>query len=181
MNTQGTEMNGLADAGMLRDSFRESMRRLAGGVSVITTGEAEGRTGLTVTSLTALSMEPPSLMFCINRSASALPVLLESRSFGVNIVGSRHEAIADRFTGRDGTRGAARYAGGDWIQLRSGAPILSDAFVAIDCQVDEVLERHSHCIVIGRVIDVRLGEGEDVLCYWERGFHTMARAVHGQT
>ncbi len=161
----------------IRDRFRESMRRLVGGVSVITVGTGTQRTGLTVTSLSALSLEPPSVVFCVNRSASALALLLEQRSFGVNMLGARHRELAGRFAGQGGIKGEARYEGGDWIALKTGAPILSDACVALDCEVEEMLDRHSHFIVIGRALAVRLGEEDDALCYWRRDFHTLAHAA----
>lgn len=161
----------------IQERFRESMRRLVGGVSVITVGAGALRTGLTVTSLSALSLDPPSVVFCVNRGASALPVLRQQRSFGVNMLGARHRELAGRFAGQGGVKGEARYHGGDWIALKTGAPILSDACVALDCEVEEMLDRHSHFIVIGRALAVRLGEDGDALCYWHRDFHTLAHAA----
>ncbi len=160
----------------IQASFRDSMRHLVGGVSVITVGRGEERTGLTVTSLTALSVEPPRVIFCINASASSHPVLRRCGVFGVNLLGRRYAAVADRFAGRGGLKGADRYQGGEWIELRTGAPILADASVALDCEVEEILERHSHTIVIGKVVELRVGDGSDALCYWRRGFHSVSGA-----
>jgi flavin reductase (DIM6/NTAB) family NADH-FMN oxidoreductase RutF len=151
--------------------FRSAMRWLASGVSVVTAGTGEERTGMTVASLASLSVEPPSLLVCVNRASSTWPVLQRHWSFAVNILRASHRGIAERFSGRESLKGAARYTGADWTTLASGSPILSDALAAIDCEIEEVLERHSHAIVIGRVLAVHLGEATEALTYW-RGDYT---------
>jgi flavin reductase (DIM6/NTAB) family NADH-FMN oxidoreductase RutF len=76
--------------------------------------------------------------------------------FGVSILTSDQLHIAERFAGKDGLKGADRFATSRWITRISGAPLLADALAAIDCEVEETIERHSHAIVIGRVLDVRV-------------------------
>ena len=165
----------------LEHLFRSGMRELAGGVSVITVGEGEDRTGLTATSVTSLSAEPPSLLVCVNRSASAFASLGRHGAFGVNLLRPRHAAIAERFAGRGGLKGAARYADASWIRLATGAPILEDALAAFDCEVEEMIERHSHAIVIGKVLEVRLAEDADALVYWRGGFESLGDEAKGWT
>jgi len=148
------------------EGFRLAMRQLAGGVSLVTTGRGADRNGLTATSVTSLSMQPASLLVCINRDCSVLPVLRDHGAFGVNLLGAAHRELADRFAGRHGLRGAERYAGVDWIELVTGAPLLADALAAIDCTVDSVIDWHSHALVIGRVAAVHLGGGPQALVYW---------------
>ena len=152
--------------------FRQAMRRLAGGVGVITVGTGEDRTGLTATSVTALSAEPPRLLVCINRSASAWPLLTEYGSFGVNLLDSNQQDLADRFAGKSGEKGPARFTGTRWKSLVTGAPLLEGALAAIDCTVEEVIERHSHAIVIGRIEAVDLGNWSDPLLYWSGLYRT---------
>jgi flavin reductase (DIM6/NTAB) family NADH-FMN oxidoreductase RutF len=141
------------------------MRRLVGGVSVITAGRGEARTGLTVTSAHSLSVDPPSMLVCVNRNASTWPVIRREGHFCVNILDARHQHIADRFTGRGGVKGAERYEGALWRQFATGALGLEDALAVIDCAVEEIIERHSHGIVIGRVESVHLGGGGEALIY----------------
>ncbi|SDR34698.1 NADH-FMN oxidoreductase RutF, flavin reductase (DIM6/NTAB) family [Rhizobiales bacterium GAS113] len=160
----------LAQAQPLQELFRSAMRGLAGGVSVITVGTDEERTGLTATSVSSLSVEPPSLIVSVNRNSSSWSTLKRHGSFAVNILQARHAAIAERFSGRGGLKGAARYAGASWITLATGAPILEDAVAAFDCEVEEMIERHSHAIVIGKVVAVRLAEEAEPLIYWRGGY-----------
>src|SRR5579862_3482513 len=139
-------------------AFRHAMREFASGVALVTTGRGAQRTGCTATSLCSLSLDPPSLIVCVARVSSTLAAIRASRSFGINILASAHEDLADRFAGRGGVRGAARFAGAEWTTLATGAPLLLGALAHIDCAIDEVLERHTHAILIGRVAAVsRLG------------------------
>lgn len=154
-------------------NFRVALRHLAGGVSVITTGQGADRTGLTVTSLSSLSAEPPTVMFGLNLSSSSFPVLARHRSFGVNFLNATQKQIADRFAGRGGEKGEARYAGASWSEGVTGAPLLDGALAALDCEVEELIERHSHAIVIGRVREVRLGGDDAALVYWRGDYERL--------
>jgi len=155
------------------NSLRHAMRQVAGGVSVITVGTGADRTGLTVTSATALSLEPPTLIVCVNRAASAWPVLQRYGHFCMNVLGAHHGAVAERFAGRNGAKGPSRYADAAWRVLDTGAPMLADAVAAIDCDVEEAIERHSHAIVLGRVRAVAIGAGEPLI-YARGGYGAFA-------
>lgn len=148
-------------------ALKAAMRRLAGGVSVITAGAGEARTGLTVTSAASLSMNSPAMLICVNREASAWPVISRERRYAVNILGAQHQHVADRFAGRGGVKGAARYEGARWRRLASGVFGLEDALAVIDCAVEDIIERHSHGIIIGAVRAVHLGEHAEGLVYAE--------------
>ncbi|WP_341992128.1 flavin reductase family protein [Azorhizobium sp. AG788] len=162
-----------ADAGLSQD-YRNAMRHLAGAVSILTVGEGESRTGLTASSLTSFSVDPPTLLICINRSSSARPELLRGGVFAVNVLRPEQQALAEQFAGLGGLHGAARFTGGHWTTLATGAPVLDDALASFDCRLEEVIERHSHMIVLGRVVATRLSEHAEPLLYWSRGFRRLA-------
>lgn len=153
-------------------SLKEALRQLAGGVSIITTGIDDERTGATVTSATALSLHPPRMLVSLNKTSSTWPVLQKNGSFAVNVVGARHQQLANQFAGVGGLKGAERYDGADWISLVSGAPVLADAVAAIDCELEEAIERHSHVLIIGRVLAVHSNDGVS-LAYLNGGYHRL--------
>ena len=156
-------------AALVRDTssdFRAAMRQLAGGVAVVTVGHGEDRAGLTATSISSLSADPPTIMFGLNLASSSFPVLRRHRSFGVNFLTATQKQVADRFAGRNGAKGAARYADADWSTGITGAPLLAGALATLDCELEELIERHSHAIVIGRVREVRSGRNDAALVYW---------------
>ena len=146
--------------------FRGAMRHLTGGVSVITAGRGRDITGMTVTSVTSLSVEPPTLLVSINRDASSFPLIKRHGAFGVNILNADQLDIAERFAGKGGLKGAERFAGSDWVTAVSGVPLLRDALASLDCEVEEIIERLSHGIVIGRVRDIKSSTRNAALAYW---------------
>jgi flavin reductase (DIM6/NTAB) family NADH-FMN oxidoreductase RutF len=146
--------------------FRGAMRHLTGGVSVITAGRGKDITGMTVTSVSSFSVDPPTLIVSINRDASSFPLIRRHGAFGVNILAADQLEIAERFAGKGGLKGADRFAGARWVTAVSGVPLLVGALSAVDCEVEEIFERHSHGIVIGRVRDVRNSTRNAALAYW---------------
>jgi flavin reductase (DIM6/NTAB) family NADH-FMN oxidoreductase RutF len=147
--------------------FRGAMRQLTGGVSVITAGRGKDISGMTVTSVSSLSLEPAALIVSINREASSWPLVKRHGFFGVHILTSDQIDIAERFTGKGGLKGAARFAGAEWVTRASGVPLLVGALAAIDCEVEDIIERHSHAIVIGRVLALQLSTRTAALAYWQ--------------
>ena len=158
----GTPQQSLASSSV---SLRDAMRYSAGGVSVITAGVGGDRTGLTVTSAASLSIEPPIMIVCVNRSASAWPVIQEYRHFCVNVLRDTQRHIAERFAGRDGVKGPDRYAGSSWMMLATQASVLVDALASIDCEVEDLIEKYSHAIVVGRAQALRVGSNGKPLVY----------------
>jgi flavin reductase (DIM6/NTAB) family NADH-FMN oxidoreductase RutF len=154
------------DSGVSQNDFRSAMRQLTGGVSVITAGRGRDISGMTVTSVSSLSVDPPALIVSVNRAAPSLSLVRRYGFFGVNILTSDQLDIAERFTGKDGLKGAERFAGAEWTMRASGVPLLVGALAAIDCEVEEVIERHSHAIIIGRVLDVEVSARRAALAYW---------------
>jgi flavin reductase (DIM6/NTAB) family NADH-FMN oxidoreductase RutF len=154
--------------------LRDAMRHVAGGVSVITAGIGDDRTGLTVTSAISLSLDPPTMIVCVNRGASSWPVIQKHRHFCVNFLTSAHREVAEHFAGRGGIKGPDRYAGASWTTLVTQASVLTGAVAAVDCTVEEFIERHSHAIVIGEVKAVQVNGGEP-LVYGHGRYGTFAQ------
>lgn len=146
--------------------FRSAMRHLTGGVSVITAGRGGEITGMTVTSVASLAVDPPTLLVSVNRDASSFPLIKRLGAFGVNILTADQLDIAERFAGKAGLKGADRFVGAKWIAGVSGTPLLVGALAALDCEVEEIIERHSHGIVIGRVREIRNSDRNAALAYW---------------
>ncbi|WP_315778074.1 MULTISPECIES: flavin reductase family protein [unclassified Bradyrhizobium] len=160
----------MPDATALQPDFRSAMRQLVGGVSVITVGRGDDVTGMTVSSLASLSIEPPSVIVSLNRNASSWPILQRERVFGANLLAADQIGVAERFSGKGGLRGAERFAGAEWRKHVTGVPLLVGALAALDCEVEEIIERHSHGIVIGRVVHVEVAPQAAALAYWHGGY-----------
>ncbi|MEH2614038.1 flavin reductase family protein [Bradyrhizobium sp. AZCC 1693] len=155
------------DSEVSSGDFRSAMRQLTGGVSVITAGRGRDISGMTVTSVSSLSVDPPALIVSINRESSSWPLVKRYGFFGVNILTSDQIDIAERFTGKGGLKGVDRFAGARWMTCASGVPLLVGALAAIDCEVEDVVERHSHAIIIGRILNVEVSARTAALAYWQ--------------
>lgn len=153
--------------------FRDAMRAFVGACSVITVGDGEEATGLVVTSGISLSAEPPLILACVNRTSSSLPLLASYGRFGWSSLGAAHQAVAERFSGFGGVRGAARYDGSEWETAVTGARLLVGAPTAFDCTVEEMIERATHSILIGRVRAVRSAPGQGALIYWNGAYRAL--------
>jgi flavin reductase (DIM6/NTAB) family NADH-FMN oxidoreductase RutF len=150
--------------------FRDAMRHLTGGVSVITVGRGLDISGMTVTSVSSLAIDPPTLIVSINRQSSSWPLLQRYGSFGVNILNADQVDVAERFSGSNGLKGIDRFAGTEWARGVSGVPLLVGALAAIDCKVDEIVERHSHAVVFGRVLNLQQSARKAGLAYWQGNY-----------
>lgn len=143
--------------------FRLAMRRLAAAVSVITTKKDGEWAGLAATSVSSLSMDPPSLLVCINKSATIRSLLKTGQPFAVNLLGQDHSHISTAFGGA--AKGRERFNTGDWAEGGSGVPTLRDAIAVVECEVDGEIDYGSHTIVIGRVTRSSLSQAEEPLIY----------------
>jgi flavin reductase (DIM6/NTAB) family NADH-FMN oxidoreductase RutF len=132
---------------------------------VVTSGAGPRRTGATVTTAHSLSLEPEAMVVSLNVSSSTYAEVVECGFFCVNVLAADQQDVAERFSGRGGLKGADRYAGAGWRPLRSGALALADALANVDCEVEEILLRHSHALIIGRVCAVEIGGAVDGLVY----------------
>jgi flavin reductase len=150
--------------------FREAMSRLGAAVHVVTTAGPGGKSGFTATAVCSVSDAPPTLLVCLNRTSRGGPILRENMVFCINTLGADSEAVADLFAGRTGVASADRFAGGSWMTLTTGAPVLTEAVIAFDCRVIEIRAVASHNVIFGAVVDIRLGPPGPALVYHERAY-----------
>jgi flavin reductase (DIM6/NTAB) family NADH-FMN oxidoreductase RutF len=159
-------------AGASARGFPEALRRLPRGVSVLTFGERE-HFGLTATSVSSLSREPPTILVSVDLSAPVSRDFLRSPSFGVSVLAAGHDALADRFSlGAPITEGE-RLGDDIWVSPESGVPLLADAVAAFDCERDDVMECHGHAIVVGSVRGVRAPGQSSALVYWRGTYNQL--------
>ena len=158
----------------LVEIFKRAMGLFAGAVTVITAGRNAEARGLTATAVCSVSIAPPTLLVCVNRSGEAGDAIARAGSFCVNILAAENQGVADRFAGRHGLVGAEKFAGESWSSLHTGAPALDGALVNIDCRVAESVEAYTHTVFFGTVMQVRLGSAEAPLVHFDRAYRSLA-------
>jgi flavin reductase len=143
--------------------FRRAMSKLAGGVAIVATGADASRRGLTVSSVTSLCMDPPCLLVGINSNSETHEAILANGSFAVSLLGSGQQELALRFAGRDGAKGANRFATAPWDQGRLDVPVLRDAIGWLECVLYQHQAVGTHGIFIGRIVATREGDGDPLV------------------
>lgn len=133
------------------DDFRAAMRNLASGIALATTLEDGMPRGMTITALTSVSAEPPSVLIGINARASCHDAFLRSGIFGVSLLQDAQRGIAMRFAGMTGIAIEDRFNGVDWHSRITGAPLLNDALATLDCRIIERFCVGTHSLFVGRV------------------------------
>jgi flavin reductase (DIM6/NTAB) family NADH-FMN oxidoreductase RutF len=129
-------------------AFRAAMRQTASPVSIVTARDAFGPRGLVATSVVSASMQPPTILYCVNKDSSFHPVLQKGLPFCVSLLSSDDEPVARHF---GLSKGRERFSRGDWSSLDTEVPWLRTAQAAIFGTISAIIDWHTHTIVCGRV------------------------------
>lgn len=154
------------------DLFRSVLGRFASGVTILTVRDAEGRDhGMTVSAFASLSLSPPLVLACIDRTASMQTHLAPGTWFVVNILSSTQEALSRRFANMEA---GARFDGIGYERSPHGAAVLDDVLAHIDCRVFARQEVGDHVLVIGEVEHAATRDDRPLL-YYRGGYAQLER------
>ena len=134
------------------DEFRQMMRLYPAAVTIITTGTAPDRAGLTATAVMSLSADPVRIVCAINRATHTYRKIVENKSFSVNTLAHGQVRLAKAFAGYTALSGEARFHDEDWTTLVSGVPVLKGAVLTLDCELTGDIDTGSHALIIGHVL-----------------------------
>ena len=128
--------------------FRECMGRFPSGVVIATTVDKEGkRWGFTASAFSSLSLDPPLILVCLDLRAESHPVFISANKFAVNILRPEHEKVAMRFA----SKGGDKFSGGEFKAGKLGMPILPNALVSLECNMNAKYEMGDHTILVGLI------------------------------
>jgi flavin reductase (DIM6/NTAB) family NADH-FMN oxidoreductase RutF len=153
------------------DAFRAVMGRFATGVTVVTATDAEGRDrGMTVSAFASVSLQPPLVVMCIDKTASMHDALTTAQYFAVNILASTQEAIARRFA----STGAQQFEGIGYRTGESGVPVLNDVLAFVECRHISSTGAGDHTIIVGETVEASMRDARPLL-YYRGGFAQLER------
>ena len=139
--------------------FRQGIQQLAGGVTVVTSGDDDGAWyGVTTTSVCALSADPPTLIACVRRRSRIGQQLGRTRRFCVNLLSQEQRTVAEAFAGQRSLDTDA-FRHGQWVSGTTGSPVLTDGLASFECGVDLIYGYPTQVVVIGSVQQVRHAAG----------------------
>ncbi len=137
-------------------AMRRTMGRFLSGVAVVTTQHEGEQFGMTINSLTSISLEPPILMISLNFNTRTGDALLASGSFAISILGVKQEAVARQFA----VRGGARFEAGAFDTTEGGLLVIAGALAQAECRVANQYDVGDHQVFFGEVVSSRFRDGE---------------------
>ncbi|HEU5322547.1 MAG TPA: flavin reductase family protein [Methylomirabilota bacterium] len=148
-----------------RDEFRAVMGRFATGVTIVTTRLGDELHGMTANAVSAVSLDPPLVLVCIDRSADSHDIVDASGIFALSILGREQYELSRRFAVKEGS--AAHQLGGvPYHAGATGAPVIDGSLAYLDCRIVGRYPGGDHTIFVGEVVDAgRLDGGEPLVFY----------------
>ncbi len=129
-------------------TFRDTMGQFLTGVTIVTAAAPDGTpVGLTVNSFTSVSLDPPLVLFCIDKKAGSYEGMVNAEGYAVHILGGDQVDLANRFA----AKGVDRFAGLNYTRGLCGAPILPGAMALLECRTVQRVDAGDHTILIGQV------------------------------
>jgi flavin reductase (DIM6/NTAB) family NADH-FMN oxidoreductase RutF len=154
-----------ASLGVTPDEFRRACGRFATGVTIATVLDAQGTPhGLTVSSFTSVSLEPPLILICLGHAVTIVDSFRAATHFGVNVLSATQQDLSDRFA----RKGQDRFNGLPWTPGETGVPLLPGALAAIECAVEQRVTSGDHDILIGRMVRAQVVDGEPLVYFGSR-------------
>jgi flavin reductase len=154
-----------------KQDYRDAMARLGAAVNIVTTDGPQGRAGFTATAVCSVTDEPPTLLVCLNRSASVYPVFKANGTLCVNTLSSEHKTLSNVFGGK--TDMGERFAAARWSTLVTGSPALDGAVVSFDCRIAAVNTVGTHDVILCEVVAIERQDDVHGLVYFNRGYHDL--------
>lgn len=153
-----------------KKNFRESMSRLTGAVSIVKTEVDNREWGLTISSCTSISMDPPLLMVSLASNVTSAHSIEKSKKFSVYILNKQQKDLAIF-----GSQASTSKFLDEFIKTSNDQTnILKDSLAKIDCSLYKSVPAGDHTMFLGLVENVELGELKNPLVYFDRGFNTIS-------
>lgn len=148
------------------EEFKAAMSAWATGVTIVTSRAGDRVHGMTVSDFCGVSLEPPLVLVCADKSSNTLEVIEKGRVFAVNVLAAHQDALSNRFASRREEH--RRFEGLDWTQLATGAPVLPGAAATFDCRLEAAHDAGDHVIYVGRVESVAVRDAAPLVYYGGR-------------
>lgn len=140
--------------------LRAALGRFATGVAVVTTRGPDGKLeGVTANSFSAVSLDPPIVLWSLKRNAPSLPRFVEAGAFAVNVLSASQRDLSRHFA----TPNHDKFATVRHLEGRAGCPLLEETLASFECSAESLVEGGDHVIFLGRVQRARYRDGEPLI------------------
>ncbi len=160
-----SEGSGGRIAPVTSEEFRHACGRFATGVTIASVLDAEGMPhGLTVSSFTSVSLDPPLISICLGHAVTVIDIFRASPYFGINVLALNQRELSERFA----RKGQDRFNGLKWERGKTGVPLIPGVLAAIECSVVQRITAGDHDIFVAEMVAARVNEGEPLIHFASR-------------
>jgi flavin reductase (DIM6/NTAB) family NADH-FMN oxidoreductase RutF len=153
-------------------AFRQALGSFPTGVAVVTTAEpGHHPIGITVNSFTSVSLDPPLVLWCLDRKSDRFERFTSAKTFTVSVLGTAHEEVSARLA----KPGAHALDGIALLPTKSGPPALADALAIFECAFESLHDGGDHAILLGRVVRFERRDAGAPLVFFRGGYGALAR------
>jgi flavin reductase (DIM6/NTAB) family NADH-FMN oxidoreductase RutF len=147
------------------EEFRRACGRFSTGVAIASVMDSQGAPhGLTVSSFTSVSLDPPLILICLGHEVTSIDIFRKASHFAINILAEDQRDLSTRFA----RKGHDRFDGLEWRRGESGAPLLAGVLAEIECALYQRVPAGDHDILIGEMLSVRVHRGEPLVYFASR-------------
>ena len=154
-------------------AFRDALGRFATGVCVVTAVDGPERViGMTVNSFSAVSLEPPLVLWAIQRDSDRFHAFENAGGFGISVLSHEQEALSTRFAQKDDY-----YLSPDSYRLGGGGQaVLNQCICSFECRTWQLVEGGDHIIMIGEVMEMDTGAGDEPLLFYGGQYRGLSKS-----
>ena len=149
--------------------FKIAMSHFASGVTIVTTEHGAKPYGMTVASFASLSLHPPLVLICIEKSVKTHDAIVGAGKFGVSILGHGQAEISGRFA----SKSEDKFSGVKVQRGELGVPLIAGALCSLECRIHDQFPGGDHTIFVGEVVSAHVAEGPP-LVYFRSGYHALS-------
>jgi flavin reductase (DIM6/NTAB) family NADH-FMN oxidoreductase RutF len=148
--------------------LRRAFGNFPTGVTVVTAAPRGTPVGMTVGSFFSVSLDPPLVGLCADKSSGSWTAMAPARRFAVNFLAADQVEVSNRFASKSDDK----FDGIDWRPASTGSPLLPDVIGWVDCVTEQTVDSGDHWIIIGRVTDMAIEREADPLVFFRGGYGT---------
>ena len=169
MNLMETD---ISTAAQRADQLRSAMRAWTSGVTIVTATSEGQQHGMTVSSFTSISLDPPLIVISLQTASRTHDVVVKAGAFGVTILAVDQQELSERFASRHASMGE-RLDGLEIETLVTGAPLIKGGLAYLDCRVRQSIPSGMNTLFIAEVVAVRGDDHDAPLVYHDRTYHQL--------
>jgi flavin reductase (DIM6/NTAB) family NADH-FMN oxidoreductase RutF len=149
------------------DEYRDALKKFPSGVTVVTVAAQDRPHGMTASSFASVSLSPPLILVCLDKTSHTRSLMTEGGSFAVSVLGAGQEEVSRAFAQREKPFDELGYRTG-----KLGSPLLEGAIAWLECRATQVVDGGDHDVIIGEVLESEVTDGTP-LVYYDRGYRSL--------